>query len=129
MSLTARRIYFVCALLAISLPAVFIATRMALDTSGISAISAVPIAALVVRWLVFPGILGTAVLSVAMWYFWFSFDRSSWGKKMMWFLPLYLLVGIGPVLYYFFVYRSSQDPAQPPTPAQDSGGLQGSSLL
>jgi len=70
---------------------------MALDTSGISVISTVPIAALVVRWLVFPGILGTAVLSVAMWYFWFSFDRSSWAKKMMWFLPLYLLLGIGPV--------------------------------
>jgi hypothetical protein len=39
-----------------------------------------------------------------MWYFWFTFDKSSWGRKALWFLPLYFLVPLGPPLYFFFVY-------------------------
>ena len=43
-------------------------------------------------------------MTVAMWYFWFNFDKSSWARKALWAVPLYFLVPIGPALYYFFVY-------------------------
>ena len=101
----ARRIYFACALAAFSLFGVLIASRVALVASGVWSFQASPAAALIVRILLWPGILGTALLTVAMWYFWFGFDDSRWWRKAIWFVPLYLLVPIGPACYYFFVYR------------------------
>jgi len=101
----ARRIYLVCAVLAISLFGTFVATRLALAFSGIRSLGEAPSAELLVKGLIFPGVCGTAVLTVAMWYFWLSFDQSSWVKKAFWFLPLYLLLSIGPALFFFFVYR------------------------
>jgi len=108
---TARRVYFVCAVAAFSLFGAFFASRMAMQASGITSLEGAPVAALTVRIFLWPGILGTAVLSIAMWYFWFSFDNSSWLKKACWFLPLYFLFGIGPGLYYFFVYRRNKGPS------------------
>jgi hypothetical protein len=72
--------------------------------SGVRSLSAFPLVLSVIRALLMPGILGSATLAIAMWYFWFGFDSSSWGKKAFWFLPLYFLLPIGPVLYFFFVY-------------------------
>jgi len=48
-----------------------------------------------------------------MWYFWFTFDDSSWLKKAIWFLPLCLLVPVGPAFYYFFVYRRNPTVSNP----------------
>src|SRR5205823_1571151 len=64
-------------------------------------------AALVVRFLLWPGMIGTALLCIAMWYFWFNFDDSSWFRKALWFIFLYFTVPVGPAFYYFLVYRRS----------------------
>jgi hypothetical protein len=64
-----------------------------------------PSAAAILRPLLFPEILGTALLWVAMWYFWFSIDRSHFLKKALWFVALALFAPLGPVFYYFFVFR------------------------
>lgn len=104
---SARRVYFVCALAAFSLFGVFVASRAAIGASGAASLADYPTAALTVRLLVWPGVLGTALLSIAMWYFWLSFDDSSWIKKAFWFLPLYFLLALGPAFYYFLVYRRS----------------------
>jgi hypothetical protein len=103
----ARRIYFACALLALALFGTIFASLAALAASSSSSLAESPAAALVVRFLLLPEVLGTALLSIAMWYFWLSFDQSSWIKKTLWFFPLYLLLGAGPSLYYFFVYLPS----------------------
>lgn len=110
-SLAARRVYFICALAACSLFGVFFATRMALATAGVRSLEGAPVPAFIVRVLVWPGVLGTTLLSVAMWYFWFSFDDSGWLKKAFWFLPLYFLIPLGPACYYFLVYRRNQEVA------------------
>jgi len=110
-SLTARRVYFVCALAALSLFGVLIASIAALMTSGPTPLEGLAAAGFIVRLLLWPGVLGTAVLSIAMWYFWFGFDDSGWLKKTIWFLPLYFLLPIGPVFYYFFVYRRNAEVA------------------
>jgi len=102
----------VCALAAFSLLGVLIGSRMALRFVGASSVAVSPIVLLTVRLLLWPGILGTATLSVAMWYFWFSFDDSSWIKKAIWFFPLYFLLALGPALYYFFVYRKNAEIAK-----------------
>lgn len=52
-------------------------------------------------------IVGTATLWVAMWYFWFTFDRSSWWKKALWCVVLLLGWPFGPPLYYGFGYRKN----------------------
>jgi hypothetical protein len=67
-----------------------------------------PVAVRLVRILLWPGILGTATLAVAMWYFWYSFDRSSWMARSLWFVVLILGLALGPLIYYFFAYRRSQ---------------------
>lgn len=108
----ARRVYLVCALAAFSLFGVLIGSRTALRFAGANSFVVSPIAALTVRFLLWPGILGTATLSIAMWYFWFSFDDSSWIKKAIWFFPLYFLLALGPAFYYFFVYRKNADIAK-----------------
>jgi hypothetical protein len=105
LSALASRVYFACALLAMALFGVLIATSIAVAVSGVRSLADVPSTLSLVKALIFPEVCGTALLSTAMWYFWFTFDRSSWKRKAFWFLPLYLLLPIGPALYYFFVYR------------------------
>ncbi len=103
-----QQVYFVCALLSLAMLAMIIGTLMAIATAGGNSFAVSPPVALVLRLLLWPCVMGTAVLSIAMWYFWFSFDDSSWLKKAFWFVLLYLVIVIGPILYYFFVYRSSR---------------------
>ena len=50
-------------------------------------------------------IIGTATLWVALWYFWFTFDRSQWWKRALWCFVLLLGWPLGPPLYYGFGYR------------------------
>jgi hypothetical protein len=73
--------------------------------SGASSLNVSPAAVLLVKILLWPGVLGTGTLAVAMWYFWFTFDQSQWMKKTCWFLLLVLGLALGPMLYYFFAYR------------------------
>ncbi|HEY6766118.1 MAG TPA: hypothetical protein VI386_15245 [Candidatus Sulfotelmatobacter sp.] len=110
----ARRIYFICALLALALLATLIGTHSAMTAAKATVLN--PRAASVVRTLIFPEVLGSAALWVAMWYFWFSFDRSHYLKKAMWFALLFFLALPGTILYYFFVYRRWVS-AQPPSSA------------
>jgi hypothetical protein len=104
-SLTARRVYLVSALLAIALTAILIGVHTAMAAARMSALT--PLAAALVRGLLYPEILGTALLWAAMWYFWLGFDRSHYLKRAIWFCCLFFLAPVGPVLYYFAVYRRS----------------------
>jgi lysylphosphatidylglycerol synthetase-like protein (DUF2156 family) len=104
----ARRIYFGCALANLALHAVLMGTRLAVEASGAGSVAASPLAVMIVKSLLWPGIVGTGLLSVAMWYFWFSFDRFRWMRRASWFLVLFWGITIGPALYYFFVYRNNE---------------------
>jgi hypothetical protein len=104
-SRTARTVYLVCTVLAFALFGALFAITLAMAHSQVRSLSPFPLALDVARLVLLPGILGTATLTVAMWYFWFGFDKSSWIRKAFWFLPLYFLLPIGPAFYYFFVYR------------------------
>jgi len=87
--------------------AIVFGTNLALSVSGLRS-SAIPLGtALLLRALLWPCMRGCAVLTIAMWYFWFSFDDSVWLKKAAWFVLLYMFIMIGPVLCYLFVYRRS----------------------
>ena len=110
-SRTARRVYLVCALAALSFFGVLIASMMAFRMSGHTTLEGIAAAGFIVRILLWPGLVGTALLSVAMWYFWLGFDNSGWLKKAIWFVPLYFLLPFGPAFYYFFVYRRNGEVA------------------
>src|ERR1700675_4738947 len=99
----AQRVYLVCALCALALIATLIGIRMAMSASGARALT--PPASSLVRTLLYPEILGAALLWIAMWYFWFGFDPSHYLKKAVCFALLFFLAPFGTVLYYFVVYR------------------------
>jgi hypothetical protein len=100
---TAQYVYLGAAILTLALLATFIGTHLALAVAGVNALTAD--ARLAVRFLLLPGIFGEAVLYIAMWYFWFGFDRSHYSKKALWFFLLFLLPPVGTLLYYFLAYR------------------------
>src|SRR4051812_22400118 len=95
-SQTARGIYFGCAMFSLALFATLIGVHTAISAAGIKALT--PRSAAIVRVLLFPEIIATALLWIAMWYFWFSFDRSHFLKKAGWFLLLFFSAPLGPVL-------------------------------
>jgi hypothetical protein len=108
-SRAARTLYLACALLAFAFFGALFAISLAMAFSGVRSLSPFPPALVIAKAVLLPGVLGTATLTVAMWYFWLTYDKSSWLRKAFWFLPLYFLVPIGPALYYFFVYRRSPE--------------------
>jgi hypothetical protein len=100
----ASRVYLVSAVLATLFYACKIGVSLALSVaasrwSDISWIVAVP---LFLTQLV--SVIGTAVLWVAMMYYWYSFDPRSDGARGVWLLVL-LLGPLGSLIYYFAVYR------------------------
>ena len=78
---------------------------MAMAVAGTTALT--QSAASVVRKILFPEVIGAAVLWAGMWYFWFSFDRSHYLLRALWFTILFFLFPLGTVAYYFLVYRRS----------------------
>jgi len=103
LSRTAQRTYLVCATLALGLLATLIGTHAALGASGVEMLNSQSQS--IVRFLLFPETVGTALLWAAMWYFWFGFDRSHYLKKGLFFVLLFFFAPFGTLLYYFVCYR------------------------
>lgn len=99
----ARRIYFGCCVLTFALLATIIGTHLAISAAGASALSTA--ARSVVRTILFPEIVGAALLWVSMWYFWFGFDRSHNLKRALSFVLLFFFPPMGTLVYYFLSYR------------------------
>jgi hypothetical protein len=99
----AQRVYLVSALLVLAFIATRIGVHTAIAAAGAGALNAR--AASVVRMLLLPEIFGAAILWIGMWYFWFSFDRSHYLQRAIWFALLFFLVPFSTVGYYFLVYR------------------------
>jgi len=77
---------------------------MAISATGMDL---TPNARSVVKVILFPEILGAAVLWVAMWYFWFGFDRSHYLLRALSFILLFFFGPLGASIYYFATYRRS----------------------
>ncbi|HYY69368.1 MAG TPA: hypothetical protein VE734_06525 [Terriglobales bacterium] len=103
LSKTAQRVYLCCALLAIAELGLIWAANAALMAAEAAELRGG--ARTLVHVLMLPAVAGTATLFVAMWYFWFGFDKSNWIKKACWFFALLFVPPFSTVLYYFFVYR------------------------
>src|SRR5215470_1135188 len=88
-SRAAQRVYFVTAILNLALLATWIGVLGATLGNGYFVLP--QSTELLINVLFLPEILGTAVLLVGMAYFFCGFDRSSEGKKALWFLLLYFL--------------------------------------
>jgi hypothetical protein len=65
----------------------------------------------ILKLLLLAGVLGAAITIVAMEYFLFGFDKSSAGKKVLWFCVT-LLPMVGPPLYCFVVYSPQSGSVQ-----------------
>ena len=107
-SRSAQGVYFCCALANLYPFAVLLGARIAFEVSAMPMKNADAASALV-KALLWPGVLGTALLAVAMWYFWFTFDPSHEMTKAFWLPVLLLSLTLGPLLYYFFLYRKRVD--------------------
>jgi hypothetical protein len=102
-SRAARRVYTVCAVLALALGGTLMGTHAAQAVIGAETLPS-PTAA-VLKVVLIPEVIGTALLWVAMFYFWFGFDRSHWLARALWFCVISFLAPLGLALYCFFVYR------------------------
>ena len=100
-SRTARRVYLLCALLNLALLATRIGVAAAMRQAGVPALP--PAAALLVKGLLFPEAVGSAVLFVGMSYCWLGL-AGSYKKKLLWLVLLNFFLITTPV-YYFAVYR------------------------
>ena len=101
-SKTAQRVYFACSLSVVYLIGVWFASMFAMILAGAGAFP--PLIASGVRMLLFPGVLGFAILWIAMWYYWYSFDHSSTAARTLSFVIL-CFGPLGAFLYYIAFYR------------------------
>ena len=99
----ARGAYLTCAVLALVLSGTLMGTRAA--QSVVRPHTLPPATAVVLRLVLIPEVIGSALLWVAMLYFWFNFDRSSWLKRALWFPFIFFCAPLTHALYHFFVYR------------------------
>ena len=109
----ARRVYTVCAVLALILQGTLMGISAAQAAAGARTLPPAGEILLDVVWI--PGVLGSALLWVAMLYFWFGFDTSHWAARAVWLPVIYILALFGPALYCFLVYRrlAGQEPVAP----------------
>jgi len=115
-SRVAQRVYLVCALLDLALLATRIGIIAALAVAGLSRLP--PVSLTVVRVLLFPEVVGSAVLLVGMSYCWFGFDRARHRSRLLWYVLVSLFTLLTMPIYYFFVYRrlASLEPHKEPVP-------------
>jgi hypothetical protein len=97
----AQRIYLACALLDLALIGTRIGIVTAMSAAGVRILP--PGLASLLKLLLFPEVLGTAVLLVGMSYCWLGIN-ASYKKKLLWILFLGLFPITMPI-YYFSIYR------------------------
>jgi len=102
-SRAAQRVYLLCALLDLALLATRIGIIAAMAVAGLSNLP--PVSLMVVRVILFPEVVGSAVLLVGMSYCWFGFDRARYRSRLLWYVLVSLFTLITMPAYYFFVYR------------------------
>jgi hypothetical protein len=102
-SRAARCVYLVCSVLALALSGTQAGTGAAQAVIGSQALP--PATTAVLRLALIPEAIGSGLLWVAMLYFWFSFDPSSWLKRALWFSFLFFFIPLALALYYFLIYR------------------------
>jgi hypothetical protein len=120
-SRAARSVYLASSVMALALAGTLMATRAAQSVIGSHALPSAT--ASVLRLILTPEIVGSALLWVAMLYFWFNFDRSSWLKRALWFPFLFSFIPLAHALYHFLVYgkctRGDQQASSVNVPAHD----------
>jgi hypothetical protein len=103
---TARAVFIASAIFEIFLlvaAVVFIMLTIAVEEASLTNS---PHLAMIVRYSIFPGVLGTAILWVGMWYFWFIFHPAEKISSSLWFFVLWLGPP-GALVYFFCVYLRS----------------------
>jgi hypothetical protein len=97
----AQHVYFACAVLDLA----FLGTRIAILAAMAAAdVAVLPLGvASLLKLLLYPEIVGTAVLLVGMSYCWLGIE-ASYRKKVLWFLLLAPFLITMPI-YYFAFYR------------------------
>jgi cytochrome bd-type quinol oxidase subunit 2 len=105
-SRTARRLYIASAVLSMMMFALLLAIEFAAGAAG-GTLQSSPVVSLALKAVLLPGILGTAVLSIAMLYFWIRFHSNERTSKVPWLLLLAWVPVLGPVCYFAFVYLRS----------------------
>jgi hypothetical protein len=110
---TAQRVYLICTILDLAL----LATRMGVIAATISAgvFSFPPVTVFILRLLLFPEVIGTAILFVGMSYCWLGLG-GSYKRKLLWLLFCGLFLIALPI-YYFVSYRSLASKAEEQIPA------------
>jgi len=102
-SRAARCVDLVCSVLALALSGTLAGTRAAQAAFGSQTLP--PATAVVLRLVLIPEVIGSALLWVAMLYSWFNCDPSSWLRRALWFPFVFCFIPLALALYHFLVYR------------------------
>jgi hypothetical protein len=100
-SRTAQRVYLIAAILDLALLATRMGIAGAMTAAGVFTLP--PVTNVVVRILLIPEVVGTAVLTVGMTYCWLGLG-GSYKKKLLWIVLIQLFLVTMPV-YYVAFYR------------------------
>ncbi len=105
-SAAARRVYVASAALSVFLAGMICTRQLGAFAAGGTLVES-PALATALWALIFPGVLGTAVLWVAMWYFCLRCHQNNGVGRGIWMIVLWLLGPIGAFVYFLAVYLRS----------------------
>lgn len=109
----ARRVYLVASIATLALIGSLIAISMAIAWTGQSLAGVNVATAVILYSILLIGVAGTATLRVAMLYYWYGFDCSGAGAKLLWLVAMFLFGPMTELIYHFLIYRRRTAPHNP----------------
>jgi hypothetical protein len=107
-SATAKKVYVAAAALTVFFFGLLFTITFASLLAG-GSLAQAPLVASALKTLLFVCILGTALLWIAMWYFWYRFHPSEKMSKALWAGLLLISGPIGALAYFLAVYLRSPE--------------------
>ena len=101
-SARAKRVYSVAALFVALFLGLIVATALVGGSLQVARVADV-----IFSLLFLPAIVGTAMLNVAMWYFWVRCHSNDSRSKGIWMFVMWTSSPLGALIYFFFFYLRS----------------------
>jgi hypothetical protein len=105
---TAKKVYVASAVLTVFFFGVLMTIVFAAALAG-GTLAQAPLLASVLKALLFISLMGTALLWIGMWYFWYRFHPGSDMSKALWAAIILVSGPVGALLYFLAVYLRSPE--------------------
>jgi hypothetical protein len=103
LSRTAQKIYAACAVLSLAFAGMLLVYAVVMLLHGPQTLHRAPVIATLTPAIILPAMPAIATLQIAMFYFWWGFQKGGAYSKAAWLIAL-LFPPYGTLIYYAFVY-------------------------